>query len=97
MAPTTTVTTVTNPDTGESEINIEPVSEAEDLRPFLLTLPEWGATALALGGGAFTLWAIYAKRPKWERWGGVAFALSGVLSAGATMWRHQQAKAALTR
>lgn len=87
--------TVLNRETGQPETTVVPLTAPEDLRPFLLTPIEWGATALAVGGGAFTLWAIYADRPRWERWSGLAFAVSGLMTAGATMWRHQQAKSAL--
>ncbi len=92
-----TVTTVTNPDTGDTTLQAVPVAQSEDPAMFLMGPIELTATGVALAGGLFSLWAWWAKRPALERWGGLAFTVSGVLTAGAAVWRHQQAKKALTQ
>ena len=74
---------------------MEPVSGAAELRPFLLTPVEWGATVLTLGGLGLTMWAEFGGHPRWTRWGGIALTVSGLVTAMATMNRHRQAKKVL--
>jgi hypothetical protein len=91
------VTTVTNPDTGNTTLKAVPVAESTDPSMFLMGPVELTATGVALAGGVFSLWAWWANRPALERWGGLAFTVSGLITAGAAMMRHQQAKKAITQ